>query len=59
MPSERTILSEANVAVEVGLAGSTPSAGKPRTWGSGEAECDRFGETSPAPTEAGAWCQRN
>src|SRR6516165_9786056 len=28
----------ANAAVEVGPAGSTPSAGKPRTWGSGGAE---------------------
>jgi len=37
MLTERTILREAKATVEVGLAGSTRSAGKPRTWGSGGA----------------------
>lgn len=36
MPSNRHIRRQANAAVEVGLADSTRSAGKPRTWGSGE-----------------------
>src|SRR6516165_2256621 len=34
----RSVRKEANAAVEVGPADSTPSAGKPRTWGSGGAE---------------------
>src|SRR5260370_26070620 len=35
MSTEWTNLRETEATVEVGLAGSTPSAGKPRTWGSG------------------------
>ena len=38
MPTEWTILTEANAAWGVGLARSTRSAGKPRTWGRREAE---------------------
>ncbi|MEM3486236.1 MAG: hypothetical protein QXI12_11520 [Candidatus Methanomethyliaceae archaeon] len=37
-PTERTIHREADAGVEVGPAGSTPSAGKPYTWGSGGAK---------------------
>jgi len=37
MPTERTIHKKADAAMEVGSAGSTRSAGKPRTWGSGGA----------------------
>lgn len=33
----------ANGSVEVGLTGSTPSAGKPHTWGSGQQQCNGFG----------------
>ena len=33
-------LREADAAAEVGFAGSTQSAGKPHTWGSGEADED-------------------
>jgi hypothetical protein len=35
-----SFLRKADAAVEVGFAGSTRSAGKPRTWGSGEANED-------------------
>lgn len=38
MQTERTIHRDADAAVEVGPTGSTRSAGKPRTWGSGGAE---------------------
>jgi len=34
MSTERTNLRETEATVEVGLAGSTRSAGKPHTWGS-------------------------
>lgn len=36
--SNGKILRETKAVMEVGLAGITRSAGKPRTWGSGEAE---------------------
>src|SRR5215470_19341308 len=35
-----SFLRKADAAVEVGFAGSTQSAGKPHTWGSGEADED-------------------
>ena len=35
-----SFLRKADAAVEVGFAGSTPSVGKPRTWGSGETDED-------------------
>lgn len=38
MQTERTIHRDADAAVEVGLAGSTRSVGKLRTWGSGGAK---------------------
>ncbi len=38
MQTERTIHRNAEVLVEVGLADSTPSLGKPSTWGSGRAK---------------------
>jgi len=37
MSTEWINLRETEATVEVGLAGSTQSAGKPRTWGSGGA----------------------
>ena len=37
MSTEWINLRETEATVEVGLAGSTQSAGKPRTWGSSEA----------------------
>jgi len=37
MSTEWTNLRETEATVEVGLAGSTQSAGKPRTWGRSEA----------------------
>src|SRR5215471_19104661 len=46
-------LRKADASREVGLAGSTPSAGKPRTWGSGGANEDWPRDTSSAHTEAG------
>ena len=35
-----SFLRKADATVEVGFAGSTQSAGKPHTWGSGEADED-------------------
>jgi hypothetical protein len=34
MQTERTVHRDANAAMEVGSVGSTPSPGKPETWGS-------------------------
>src|SRR6516162_1750003 len=51
MPTEGTVLREANAAVEVGPAGSTPSAGKPRTWGSGGAERATWSGRHPLHTQ--------
>ena len=41
-------LRNANTRLEVGPTDSTPSAGKPCTWGSGGAVKDLFGDTSAA-----------
>lgn len=38
MQTERTIHRDADAAMEVGPADSTPSLGKPDTWGSGRAK---------------------
>ena len=51
MSTEWTNLREVEATVEVGLAGSTRSAGKPRTRGRSEADRDRSRETSPAHAE--------
>lgn len=39
--------------VEVGLMGSTRSAGKPRTWGSDQQRCNGFSVGFPDPQRLG------
>jgi len=59
MPTERTIHRKADAAVEVGSLGSTPRAGKPRTWGSEGAGQDSSVGRHLLHAEAGPRCQRN
>jgi len=54
MPTEWTTLREANAAVEVGPAGSTQSAGEPRTGGSGGTERTAWSGKHPLHSEGGS-----
>ena len=54
MPTERTIHRKADAAVEVGSLGSTPSAGKPRAWGSKGAGQESFVRKHLLHTEVGS-----
>src|SRR5207244_2350263 len=60
MTTEWTNLRETEATVEVGLADSTRSAGKPRTWGSSGGRLSSWSrETFPAQSEVGEECPHN
>jgi hypothetical protein len=59
LPTERTIHRNADAAVEVGSLGSTPSAGKPRAWGSKGAGHASFVRKHLLPTAVGSRCPHN
>ncbi len=44
-----------NGLVVVGLPDSTPSLGKPSTWGSGQRYCDKLGACHPGTRRLGLW----